>query len=114
MTWKTIMREENPEKVPLPAVYAEKLTDFQHLMLIKVLRQTKMIYSIKQFILKTLGKYFIESPPMKLHEVLADSTPSTPIIFVLSPGADPIAYLMALANEKGMKEKLKTISLGQG
>ena len=91
MTWKTIMREENPEKVPLPAVYAEKLTDFQHLMLIKV-----------------------ESPPMKLHEVLADSTPSTPIIFVLSPGADPIAYLMALANEKGMKEKLKTISLGQG
>jgi dynein heavy chain len=112
MTWKTIMREENPEKVPLPAVYAEKLTEFQHLMLIKVLRKTKMIYSIKQFISKTLGKYFIESPPMKLEEVLADSTPSTPIIFVLSPGADPIAYLIALAEKKNMKDKLKTISLG--
>jgi len=50
MTWKTIMREENPEKVPLPAVYAEKLTEFQHLMVIKVLRKSKMIYCIKQFI----------------------------------------------------------------
>jgi dynein heavy chain len=49
---------------------------------------------------------------MKLDEVLADSIPSTPIIFVLSPGADPIAYLMALAAEKGMKDKLRTISLG--
>jgi len=51
---------------------------------------------------------------MKLEEVLADSTPSTPIIFVLSPGADPIAYLMSLAEKKNMKDKLKTISLGQG
>lgn len=70
LTWKEIMKNENPEKVPLPALLAEKLTKFQHLMLIKVLRKTKMIYCIKQFIKDTLGKYFIESPPMKLKEVL--------------------------------------------
>jgi dynein heavy chain len=28
MTWKTIMREENPEKVPLPVMFSEKLTAF--------------------------------------------------------------------------------------
>lgn len=28
MTWKTIMREEVPDKVPLPAIYAEKMTNF--------------------------------------------------------------------------------------
>jgi hypothetical protein len=28
LTWKAIMREENPEKVPLPALIAEKLTKF--------------------------------------------------------------------------------------
>jgi dynein heavy chain, axonemal len=37
-----------------------------------------------------------------------------PIIFVLSPGADPIADLIALAKERGMGERLKIISLGQG
>ena len=59
MTWKTIMRDENPEKIPLPAVFAEKLTPFQHLMLIKVLRKTKMIFSIKQFVSNTLGVNYI-------------------------------------------------------
>ena len=47
MTWKQIMKDENPEKIPLPAIFAEKLSAFQHLMLIKVLRKTKLIYSIK-------------------------------------------------------------------
>jgi dynein heavy chain, axonemal len=83
-------------------------------MLLKVLRKTKTIYGVKKFIKEELGKYFIESPPIKLAEVLSDSTKTTPIIFVLSPGADPVAYLMALAAEKGMKDKFKTISLGQG
>lgn len=33
---------------------------------------------------------------------------------MLSPGADPIAYLVALAEKKGMKDKFRAISLGQG
>ena len=44
----------------------------------------------------------------------SDSTPTTPIIFVLSPGADPISYLLALAKEKEMDTRLKMLSLGQG
>ena len=36
-----------------------------------------------------------------------DSIPVTPIIFVLSPGADPMAYLMGLAKQKGMTDKFK-------
>lgn len=43
-----------------------------------------------------------------------DSMNSTPIIFVLSPGADPIAYLVNLAKQKGMENRLKILSLGQG
>jgi dynein heavy chain len=41
-----------------------------------------------------------------------DSTCTTPIIFVLSPGADPITYLLNLAKEMEMDTKLKIISLG--
>lgn len=108
------MTTGDPHKVPLPAIYEDKLTPFQKLMLLKILRKTKMIFGVKEFVRASLGKQFIESPPMQLEVVLADSTPSTPIIFVLSPGADPIAYLMALAEAKQMKDKLKTISLGQG
>lgn len=38
----------------------------------------------------------------------------TPIIFVLTPGSDPMSNLKALAVAKGMTDRLKTISLGQG
>ena len=66
-------------------------------MIINVLRRTKLIGSIKEFVKNELGPMFIESPPFDLEGCLEDSSNITPIIFVLSPGADPIAYLKTLA-----------------
>ncbi len=44
-----------------------------------------------------------------------DSDSSTPLIFVLSPGADPVDYLLKLGREKGKTGPgLKIVSLGQG
>ena len=38
-----------------------------------------------------------------------------PLIFILSPGVDPLIHLYKIASEKGMTgDKLQTISLGQG
>lgn len=54
------------------------------------------------------------APPFDLHGTFADSQPLTPIIFVLSAGADPAASLQKLADEKGFSERLHMISLGQG
>lgn len=48
----------------------------------------------------TLGPLFIESPVFDLKGSFQDSSCTTPIIFVLSPGADPIVYLLGLAKEK--------------
>lgn len=56
----------------------------------------------------------MESPPFDLEGAANDSTNTTPVIFVLSPGADPIADLMALAKARGMDARLKVLSLGQG
>jgi dynein heavy chain len=56
-----------------------------------------LILIIKNFVLKVLGKVFIESPGFDLKGSFEDSSSTTPIIFVLSPGADPISYLLALA-----------------
>ena len=72
-----------------------------------------MIY-IKEFIRKELSEEFIESPPFDLAGAFSDSTNTSPIIFILSPGADPIPNLYNLAKQRGMGERLKILSLGQG
>lgn len=80
----------------------------------KILKEEKLVSLIKNFVLNILGKLFIESPVFDLKGSFNDSSCSTPIIFVLSPGADPISYLLSLAKEKEMDTRLKMLSLGQG
>ena len=62
-----------------------------------------------------MGAKFIESPAFDLAAAFEDSSSTMPIIFVLSPGADPLIYLFALAKQKEMDGgRLKLLSLGQG
>jgi len=113
-TWKKILAVERPEQVQLPPAYEDRLSAFQKLMLTRVCREEKLTQGVKAFVSSELGAKFIESPPFDLEGASADSTNTTPVIFVLSPGADPIADLIALAKGKGMENRLKILSLGQG
>ena len=112
--WKKILRSETPTQLPLPGAWDEKLSAFQKLMVIKVLREEKLVQGIKAFVGAELGPVFCESPPFDLEGAANDSTNNTPVIFVLSAGADPIADLIELAKSRGLGDKLKVLSLGQG
>lgn len=73
------------------------------------------MFFVKNFVKYELGPQFIESPPFDLKGSYLDSGPTTPLIFVLSPGADPIPYLQQLAADYGMDAgRLRILSLGQG
>lgn len=112
--WEKIMEAENPTEEKLPNNVDVRLDTFQKLLLYKILREEKLILSIKWFVLNTLGQMFIESPVFDLKGSFEDSSSTTPIIFILSPGADPISYLITLAKDKEMDTRLKMLSLGQG
>lgn len=47
-------------------------------------------------------------------QVMEDSTPRTPLIFILSPGVDPTSALLQLAEHTGMAQRFHALSLGQG
>jgi dynein heavy chain len=112
--WEKIMEAENPSAEKLPNNVDIRLDSFQKLLLLKILREEKLILSIKTFVSNTLGQMFIESPVFDLKGSFEDSSSTTPIIFILSPGADPISYLITLAKDKEMDNRLKMLSLGQG
>ena len=63
-----------------------------------------------------MGEFFTKKLDNKLEEIFEDSDNKTPMIFVLSSGADPSLLVKKLGEEKGFKiyEKLHPISLGQG
>ena len=63
-----------------------------------------------------LGREFTEVAPWTLDDVFPDSSAQTPIIFVLSTGADPTAMLQRFATKMGWVpgERLHIVSLGQG
>lgn len=61
-----------------------------------------------------IGTFFVESPSVTMEVVYNDTDVKTPLIFVLSQGADPTSSLIKFAKEKNFAEKLNVISLGQG
>jgi len=56
----------------------------------------------------------VEPPILDLKAVLDDSVARIPLIFVLSPGVDPIGVLTQLVDNQGMTANFLTLSLGQG
>ena len=60
-----------------------------------------MVPAVANFIVEKMGQPYIEPPTFDLSLSYADSSYFTPLIFLLSPGADPMAGLYKFAEEKG-------------
>ena len=56
-----------------------------------------MIPAIQNFIVNQMGQKYIEPPTFDLSLSYADSFFFTPLVFVLSPGADPMQTLYRFA-----------------
>ena len=90
----------------------EGFSDFDELLLLRALRPDSLISAIMLYVAKNFGKDFVTPPPFNLEGSFADSTNAAPLIFVLSPGSDPMAAMSKFATE--MRKEINSISLGQG
>mmetsp|Transcript_1422 Transcript_1422/g.4304 ORF Transcript_1422/g.4304 Transcript_1422/m.4304 type:complete len:1452 (+) Transcript_1422:2-4357(+) len=114
--WKDWVGADDPHKLPLPLYFDEEneLHYFQIVLLLKALAPEKLIFALQEHVRRSLGEHFIIFPTATVQELYDDSSKSTPIVFVLSTGADPTSMLLRFAGEKGMLDSLGVISLGQG
>ena len=57
---------------------------------------------------------YVQPPVIDFDAIYEQSTPFSPIIFILSPGSDPASDLMKLAERSGFEEKFQFLAMGQG
>jgi dynein heavy chain len=117
LSWKEVIDSPAPLAL-VDALTAEmqlfKEDPFKKLCVLRCLRPDFVISGVKNYIQAKMGTHFIDPPRFDLLECYRDSKNTTPLIFVLTPGAAPMAELEKLADEMGKKDSLNAISLGQG
>ena len=92
--------------------WTHSYTEFQKMLVLRTLRLDKLVPCISQYVAGDLGQKYTEPPPFDLEGTFKDSTSTSPLVFILSPGVDPMAALLKFAESKG--RKVDSISLGQG
>eukprot|EP00741_Cyanophora_paradoxa_P008927 tig00000142_g8641.t1 len=97
-----------------PPAAPKGLSPFQLLLLVRVLAPAKLVPAVSDFIAGELGAAFVEPPPMDVPAAYRETGPDTPLLFLLSPGADPVPHVTRLAQQLRFHLKLAVVSLGQG
>ena len=112
--WRDWYDLEDPENVNLPCNYKKVLSPMQELLVLRCFRPDRVYNAVKLFIITIMGDRYVQPPTLDYERVFKQSNADTPVIFVLSPGADPQSSIEKLADEKNFINKFKFLSLGQG
>lgn len=114
--WKKLIESDCPEKEKFPQEWKNK-TSLQRLCMMRALRPDRMTYAVADFIEEKLGARYVENRTMEFAKSFEETSPSTPIFFILSPGVNPLKDVEQLGRQMGYTEdngNFYNVSLGQG
>ncbi|KAH0560560.1 hypothetical protein KQX54_005896 [Cotesia glomerata] len=114
--WKKFTECECPEREKFPQEWKNK-TALQRLCILRALRPDRMTYAISAFIEEKLGVKYVEGKTVEFAKSYEETSPSTPIFFILSPGVNPLKDVEDLGRRLGFSmdaQNFHNVSLGQG
>ncbi|XP_039357485.1 dynein heavy chain 17, axonemal isoform X14 [Mauremys reevesii] len=114
--WKKFVESEAPEKEVFPKEWKNK-SALQKLCMMRCMRPDRMTYAVRNFVEEKMGSKFVEGRSVEFSKSYEESSPSTAIFFILSPGVDPLKDVEALGRKLGFtidNGKIHNVSLGQG
>ncbi|XP_072767052.1 dynein axonemal heavy chain 7 [Anoplolepis gracilipes] len=99
----------------MPRPWADRMTQFQRLMLVKIVRRDKIVVEIMQLIEDSmLEDVFNSYPHRQISESFAESNCLTPIIFILPSYTSSLSLVSTYASARGYTSKFVSLSMGDG
>ncbi|XP_078609718.1 dynein beta chain, ciliary-like isoform X2 [Branchiostoma floridae x Branchiostoma japonicum] len=114
--WKKFVESECPEKEKFPQEWKNK-TSLQKLCMMRALRPDRMMYAVRNYVEEKLGTQYVEGSSVPFAKSYEESSPETPMFFILSPGVDPLKDVEAHGKKIGFtfdNRNFHNVSLGQG
>eukprot|EP00753_Platysulcus_tardus_P001936 PLAT11596.28.p1 GENE.PLAT11596.28~~PLAT11596.28.p1 ORF type:complete len:1478 (+),score=919.34 PLAT11596.28:361-4434(+) len=111
-SWKAVYDSADPQHARLPGAWQRKLSIFQRILVLRCIRPDRVVLAVTDFVIEKMGMQFVTPPPFDLKACYSDSSVISPLVFILSPGSDPMAGLLKFAD--GRDAEVRSISLGQG
>ncbi|NXX13493.1 DYH10 protein, partial [Podargus strigoides] len=113
--WKNWYDTDALEQMPFPMQYQDNLTEFQKLLLLRCFRVDRLYRAVTNYVTLTMSEKFVQPPVISFEAIFEHSSPKSPVVFILSPGSDPVSDLMKLAESSGFgRHRLKLLAMGQG
>ena len=111
-SWQAIYDSVSPHEMPLPGQWDAKLKGLRRLCALRCIRPDKVVLAVQKFVIETMGEPFVRPPPFDLQACYDESACTTPLVFVLSPGSDPMGAVLQAAQQ--LNRRVSPMSLGQG
>eukprot|EP00736_Rhodelphis_marinus_P008343 Rmarinus@m.28773 len=112
--WQRFIQGNNLMNDPLPDRSLARLTRFQRLVLVSVLRPEYVATAMKELIEDHLGSEFLVTKEVDLAKTIRQSDPAVPVLLFCDAATDPTSELYMLAQQQRVAQKIVSLSLGPG
>lgn len=72
---------------------------------------SQVVFAVVDFVTENMGPQFVESPAVKLSTLYGDMSKTTPLVFILSTGSDPMSSFLRFAKEVGYSERWVSMTI---
>ena len=84
-------------------------------MILRCFRVDRVYNAVTRFVMNRMEEKYVTPPVISLDNIFDQSSPHSPVVIILSPGADPAGDLQKLAEKLGFGgNRLKLLAMGQG
>uniref|UniRef100_A0A8B9VFM5 Dynein axonemal heavy chain 17 n=1 Tax=Anas zonorhyncha TaxID=75864 RepID=A0A8B9VFM5_9AVES len=108
---------------PVDFLQSQGWGGIKKLCMLRCMRPDRMTYAVRcpkptrNFVEEKMGSKFVEGRSVEFSKSYEESSPSTPVFFILSPGVDPLKDVEALGKKLNFtidNGRIHNVSLGQG